>query len=128
MSIEKMIAEHPDVAGHDNVYLAKAVRHAMYCAAITNSCADACSAEKEDRTDCIRLCMDASDICAATYRVASRRAGSNEAVLRATLELCAQACDRCAEMCETMTDDHCARCAKMCRETSEDCRTAASNL
>ncbi|TFL19739.1 four-helix bundle copper-binding protein [Jannaschia formosa] len=128
MSIEKMIAEHPDVAGHDNEYLTKAVRHAMYCAAICNSCADACSAEKEDRVQCIRLCMDCSDICTATYRVATRRAGSNEAVLRATLELCAQACETCAEMCEKMQDAHCQRCAKMCRECAEDCRTAAANL
>ena len=128
MSIEKMIAEHPDVAGHENELLTKAVRHAMYCAAICNSCAGACSAEPEARTDCIRLCMDCSDICTATYRVASRRAGSNERVLRAMLEMCAQACETCAEMCAGMKDDHCQRCAKMCRECAEDCRAAADNL
>jgi hypothetical protein len=128
MSIEKMIAEHPDVAGHDNAHLTRAVRHAMYCAAICNSCADACSAEEEDRKQCIRLCMDCSDICTATYRVATRRTGSNEAIIRATLELCAQACETCAEMCESHDDAHCRRCAQMCRECAEDCRTAAQNL
>ena len=43
MSIEKMIAEHPDVvrSGNYNESLGRAVKHAMYCAAICNSCADA---------------------------------------------------------------------------------------
>ena len=73
MSIEKMISEHPDVGGDFNPALGLAVRHAMYCAAICNSCADACSAEEMDMRQCIRLCMDCSDVCEATYRVASRR-------------------------------------------------------
>ena len=128
MSIEKMISEHPDVAGHENEILGRAVRHAMYCAAICNSCADACSAEEGDRRQCIRLCMDCSDICEATYRVATRRTGSNEAILKAMLEMCATACEACAEMCEGMDDAHCKRCAQMCRECAEDCRKAAANL
>ncbi|MFO7804357.1 MAG: four-helix bundle copper-binding protein, partial [Paracoccaceae bacterium] len=60
MSIKEMINEHPDVAGHMNEPLAEAVKHAMYCAAICNSCADACGAEDGDRRDCIRSCMDCS--------------------------------------------------------------------
>ncbi|MGK7650983.1 MULTISPECIES: four-helix bundle copper-binding protein [unclassified Roseovarius] len=130
MSIEKMISEHPDVAGRLNEPLAKAVRHAMYCAAICNSCADACLAEDdvEKRVDCVRHCMDCADICAATYRVATRRTGSNQSVLRSMLELCASACDACEEMCSHHDDAHCKRCAQMCRECAEDCRTAAENL
>ena len=130
MSIEKMISEHPDVDGHLNDPLAKAVRHAMYCAAICNSCADACLAEDDPagRRDCIRKCLDCADICAATTRVASRRTGSNQEILRAMLELCAQACDDCSEMCSKHEDDHCKRCAEMCRECAEDCRTAMNNL
>ena len=130
MSIREMIAEHPDVAGHENEILGQAVRHAMYCAAIANSCADACAAEEtvKERRGCIRACSDTSDICTATYRVASRRTGSNEAILKAMLELCAEACETCAEHCGHHDDEHCARCAKMCRETAEDCRKAAQTL
>ncbi|SFG55305.1 protein of unknown function [Palleronia marisminoris] len=130
MSIKEMIAEHPDVAGHENDILGDAVRHAMYCAAICNSCADACMAEKDaaERAQCIRLCNDCSDICTMTYRVASRRTGSNEAIIRSALQLCAEACDACAEMCEMHEDAHCKRCAKMCRECARDCRKAADNL
>ena len=130
MSVQAMISEHPDVAGHENEALGMAVRHAMYAAAITNSCADACAAEENvaERRDCIRMCSDTSDICTATYRVASRRTGSNVALLKATLELCITACDACAEMCGHHDDDHCKRCAKMCRECAEDCRKALGTL
>ena len=44
MSIKEMIREHPQVGSDYNEQLAEAVKHAMYCAAICNSCADACSA------------------------------------------------------------------------------------
>lgn len=130
MSIKEMIAEHPDVAGHANEPLGEAVKHAMYCAAICNSCADACMAEADaaERAQCIRLCSDCSDICTATYRVATRRTGSNEAILKATLELCVKACEACAEMCEKHDDAHCRRCAKMCRECAEDCRKAIATF
>ena len=46
MSIIEMIREHPDVGADFNPDLAQAVKHAMYCAAICNSCADACLAEE----------------------------------------------------------------------------------
>lgn len=128
MSIEKMIAEHPDVDGDANDSLGLAVRHALYCAAICNSCADACSAEDMDMRRCIRLCSDCSDICTATYRVASRRTDENRALIAATLELCIQACETCAEECGKHDHAHCQRCAQMCRECARDCRTALDEL
>ena len=124
MSIAKMIAAHPDVAGSLNEPLALAVRHAMFCAAICNSCADACSAEKMDMRQCIRTCMDCADICDATFKVAMRRTGSNELLLQEMLQLCVTACDICAEECAKHDNDHCRRCAEMCRECARDCRAA----
>ena len=130
MSIKEMIAEHPDVAGHENDPLGEAVRHSMYCAAICNSCADACSAEQNaaERAQCIRLCSDTADICNATFRVASRRTGENEAIIRKMLDLCASACEKCAKMCEMHDDAHCKRCAKMCRECAADCKKALGTI
>lgn len=128
MSIKEMINEHPDVAGHLNEPLAEAVKHAMYCAAICNSCADACGAEEGDRRDCIRSCMDCADVCTATYRVSSRRTGRNVIVLRNMLEVCASTCEACAEHCAMHDDAHCNRCEKMCRECAADCRKAIETL
>ncbi len=130
MSIEKMISEHPDVAatGQYNEALALAVRHAMHCAAICNSCADACLAEEMEMRQCIRLCLDCSDVCTATYRVATRRTGSNPELVRATLAVCIQACELCEAECAKHDDPHCRRCARMCRESADVCRRAFETL
>ena len=129
MSIEKMIAEHPHVApSTNNESLGLAVKHAMYCAAICNSCADACVAETMDMSQCIRLCSDCADVCEATARLGLRRSGSNDAVLREMLEFCARTCDACAAECDKHDHEHCKLCAIMCRECAEDCRKAAASL
>ena len=124
MSIAKMIAAHPDVAGNLNEPLALAVRHAMFCAAICTSCADACVAEEMDMRQCVRTCLDCADVCDMVMKVATRRTGSNEVVLREALQLCITTCDLCAEECAKHDNDHCRRCAEMCRECARDCRAA----
>ncbi len=124
MSIKEMIREHPQVGADYNDELGEAVKHAMYCAAICNSCADACSAEAMAMKKCIRLCSDCSDICTATYRVASRRTTGNVAVLKALLETCIEACKACEVECSKHDTPHCKRCAQMCRECADDCRMA----
>jgi hypothetical protein len=130
MSIQKMISEHPDVvaSGHVNEPLGQAVKHAMYCSAICNSCADACLAEDMDMSQCIRLCLDCSDVCEATYRIAMRRTGGNRELIRAQLATCIKACELCEAECAKHDHDHCRRCAQMCRECAEDCRAALETL
>ena len=128
MSVRKMIALHPNVDGHVNQPLGDAVHHAMYCSKMALSCADACSAENMDMSQCIRLCLDVSDICDATARLGLRRTGSNPQILRELLELCARACDECAAECERHNHEHCKLCAQMCRECAADCRHAALSV
>jgi hypothetical protein len=128
MSISKMISAHPDVSGNLNEPLALAVRHAMFCATLCTSCADACVAEAMDMRQCIRACLDCADICDATFKVATRRTGSNEAVLKRMLETCAATCESCAEECARHEHEHCRLCAEMCRECARDCRAAADTI
>jgi hypothetical protein len=128
MSIRKMISLHPDAHEHVNQPLGDAAHHLMYCARMCLSCADACAAEKMDMTQCIRTCLDCSDICEATGKLAVRRTGHNEQVLRETLEHCARVCDACAAECENHDHEHCQLCAQMCRECAEDCRNAAASI
>ena len=128
MSIHKMIALHPDVAGNLNEALATAARHAMFCAAMCTSCADACSAERMDMRQCIRTCLDCADICAATTNIAIRRTGQNVEVLRMTLQTCIRTCELCAEECGRHDHEHCNLCAEMCRECAEDCRKALATV
>ncbi len=128
MSIKEMIREHPDVMGDSDDSLLEAVKHAMYCAAIANSCADACSAEDMDMARCIRLCSDTADVCTMAYRVASRRTDENRQLIRSVLAVCIEACEICADECARHDHAHCQRCAQMCRECAEDCRQALTDL
>lgn len=128
MSIARMIAAHPDVAGQLNEPLALAVRHAMFCAAICTSCADACSTETSDMRQCIRTCLDCADICDATFKLATRRTGANDLLVQEILQLCVTACDLCAEECARHDHEHCRLCAEMCRECGRDCRVAIDTL
>ncbi|MBA3512084.1 four-helix bundle copper-binding protein [Sphingomonas sp.] len=128
MSIRKMIALHPDVQGHVNQPLGDAVHHAMYCAKMCLSCADACSAEDMDMVQCIRTCLDCAAVCDTTATLGLRRAGSNEAVLKEMLELCARVCDACAAECDRHDHEHCRLCAQICRECGDDCRKAAVTI
>ena len=126
MSIRKMIALHPKDGG--NQALSDAVHHLMYCAKMSASCADACLAEGMDMAQCIRLCLDCSDICEATARLGLRRTGDDNQVLRELLDLCARACEACAAECERHDHEHCKLCAQICRECATDCRNAAASI
>lgn len=128
MSIEKMISEHPQVGEDYNPALGQAVKHAMYCAAICNSCADACIAEDMDMSRCIRVCLDCSDVCEATYRVAARRTSDNRQLIRTMLATCVHACEIAEGECAKHDNPHCRRCAQMCRECAEDCRRALATI
>lgn len=128
MSIEQMIAEHPDVGAGYNPTLGLAVRLTGECAAICTSCSDACSAEAMFLRQCIRTCSDCADVCAATARVAMRRTGSNRQLIRAQLAVCVKACDICSEECASHGHPHCLRCAAMCRECAAVCRDALEVL
>jgi len=127
MSIEKMMAAHPQ-AGDEVAPRALAARHAMFCAEICTSCADADTAEAMDMRQCVRTCLDCADICAATARILIRQTGSNANIARAIVETCIAACEACAEECDRHDHDHCRLCAQMCRECARDCRAALESL
>ena len=129
MSIKEMIQEHPDVGGDYNRELGDAIKHAMYGAAIINSCADACLAHKdEDRAECIRRCLDASDACTAFYRIASRRTGGNVTTIKAIGMATVLACEACHAHCSQHDDAHCKRCARICEEVIRDVKAALETM
>ena len=126
MSIKEMIQDHPQVGDDYNPQLGEAVKHAMYGAAIINSCADACLAEADaaDRAECIRRCLDASDACTAFYRMGSRRTGGNVKAIKAQGAATIVAVEQCHELCKQHEDAHCKRCATMCEEVIRDVKKA----
>jgi hypothetical protein len=131
MHAQSIISTHPDVRGDVNAVLVRCIEECFSCAQTCISCADACSGEEEARMlrQCIRLDLDCADLCIATGTLASRRTGSNEAILKAAIELCAEACRNCAEECERHGEhhEHCAICAEACRDCETACRAGAAS-
>lgn len=128
MRTKEMIATHPDVKGNTNQALLQFIDAGYECAQTCTSCADACLAEPmvDELRQCIRLNLDCAEVCVATATVANRRTGSNEAVIRQLLEVCATACRLCAEECDRHASkhDHCRICAESCRRCERACQAA----
>ncbi|WP_435361957.1 four-helix bundle copper-binding protein [Haloarchaeobius sp. DFWS5] len=85
-------------------------------------CADECAGKGEEMGECIRLCRDVADLASLHARFMVRDsdyAGDLAAV-------CADACEACADECETHDHDHCQTCATVVRECAKSCRNTAS--
>lgn len=132
MTLQALIASHPDVGGHVNPTLVEAALQAAQCALACRVCADACLAEPRAAglVQCIRLDLDCADICQATAGLAVRRAGSDDALIAEALKLCMRACAACAEECERHAEmhEHCQHCAEACRDCEAACRQALGSL
>ncbi len=79
MHVREMISAHPDVKGSVSDPLIACIEACYSSAQTCTACADGCIAEEHfaELRQCVRLCLDCADVCAATGAVASRRAGSN---------------------------------------------------
>lgn len=132
MHAREMISTHPQVRGNANDALIRCIEACYDCAQTCTTCADACLGEDQvaELVQCIRLNMDCADVCTATGSVATRRSGSNEAVIHAMLDACATACRLCAEECERHAGmhQHCRICAEACRACEDACRKARQTL
>ncbi|MBE0530564.1 MAG: four-helix bundle copper-binding protein [Rhodospirillales bacterium] len=132
MHTHEMISTHPDVKGSVNDALIRCIEECYACAQTCVSCADACLAEDsvDELKQCIRLNVDCADVCAATAKLASRRTGSNQDLLRQMIETCASACRICGEECARHADmhEHCQICADSCRSCEEACRQAVGTV
>ena len=132
MRVKEMIATHPDVQGDINAALLRCIEDCHACAQACTSCADACLAEDKvaELRQCIRFNLDCADLCLAAATLATRRTGSNETAIVATLEACATACrlcgDECAEHGAHM--EHCRICAEACRRCEQSCREAIASI
>ncbi|SFP35474.1 four-helix bundle copper-binding protein [Tranquillimonas alkanivorans] len=132
MQTREIIATHPSAQGSVSEALVRFIDEAFACAQTCTACADACLAEEKvaEMRRCIRLNLDCADICAAAGKMGSRRAGSNEPVLRATIEACAAACRACGDECSTHAEmhEHCRICAEACKRCADACDAALADI
>lgn len=132
MQVRDMISTHPDVQGSSVDALLRCIEECYSCAQTCTVCADACLAEEmvAGLRQCIRLNLDCADVCAATGAMASRRTGSNDQVLYAVIQACAEACRACGTECLRHADrhEHCRICAEACERCEGACREALGQV
>ena len=78
---------------------------------------DACADEGEGMAECIHLCRDVADIATHHARFMARDSDYSGQLA----EVCADACEACAEECEQHDHDHCQLCAEVLPECAESC-------
>ncbi|NPU13481.1 four-helix bundle copper-binding protein [Bradyrhizobium sp. 83002] len=132
MHAQQMIETHPHVRGRVDDALVRCIEECYSCAQTCTSCADACLAEDNvaELTQCIRLNLDCADVCTITGRMATRRTGSDQEMIRRMLDACAAACRFCAEECEkhARMHAHCRICAESCRRCLSACEEAGRSM
>lgn len=132
MHVQEMINTHPQVRGRANDALIRCIEECYSCAQTCTSCADACLAEDNVRSlaQCIRLNLDCADVCNITGRMATRRTGSDEEMIRRMLDACAAACRLCGDECEKHASmhEHCRICAEACRRCMNACQEAGQGM
>jgi hypothetical protein len=121
--LAELLAAHPQAKPSEA--LVRCVEECFVCVVACTSCADADLAEEdvEDLRHCIRLCLDCSDVCAATGQVLTRQTSPEPSLTRSLLEACLLACRLCAEECERHAahHEHCRLCAETCRRCEQAC-------
>lgn len=132
MRAQDMISSHPQVRGNINDALIRCIEECYACAQVCTSCADACLGEPmvQQLTQCIRLTLDCADVCNVTGRLATRRTGFDEELIRRMLHTCGAACRLCMDECERHAGqhEHCRICADACRDCMEACEIAGRSL
>lgn len=123
MQAQEMISTHPQVRGQTNDALIRCIEECYSCAQTCTSPADACLAEDMVRSLTQRLNLDCADVCNITGRLATRRTGSDEEMIRRMLDTCAAACRLCGDECDKHASkhEHCRICAAARRECMQAC-------
>lgn len=93
------------------------------CQGACNYCFNACLNEKDVMMmkECIRLDKECAEICGLTMALVA----SSSKVSKEMLQLCAKACQNCADECKKHHNDHCQECAKVCQECAKACKEYA---
>lgn len=66
------------------------------------------------------LCGECADICGLAIKLHSADSPFNTEMM----QLCSDVCEKCADACGKMNNDHCQQCAEICHECADACKNA----
>lgn len=125
-SVERMLAALPAGSRYESAALRECIEATQECAHAATACADACLDEEmvAELIGCVRVLLNAADVCAVTARVLSRATRPDRTLTSALLSSCWVACRRAREVCEEFLPihHHCQVCARACRAAERSCR------
>lgn len=123
--VQTMMRSHPTRVEIDESLLIECIDACMEAEQACTACADACLSEPNlpMLRRCIRLNLDAADVCNATARVLSRQTDTSWGLVSKVLQACIQACRDCGAECQAHADhhEHCRACADACRRCEQSC-------
>ncbi|QIN80994.1 four-helix bundle copper-binding protein (plasmid) [Rubrobacter marinus] len=130
---QQMVQTNPSQPVVEQATLVECIEACFDCAQACTACADACLGEGDVQmlARCIRLDLDCADVCDATGKILSRQTATEPAMIRATLQACAEACRLCGDECENHAQhgmQHCQACADACRRCESACKGVLSGI
>lgn len=107
---------------HNNSSYQNLLNILAQCADECDHCFDECLGN--ERTDHLERALRACRDCAKICRVTASFVASNSMFASRMVELCAEICGQCANVCENHKEEEqeCKACAKICRECEEACK------
>jgi hypothetical protein len=129
----QLLDTYPNNSRIDGAVLVAAIDALGDCVQACTADVDADLSESDDiahMVKCIRLCLNCTDICAATLGVLSRPAEWDAGVVRPLVQACVAICKSCGDECErhAPTMAHCRVCEESCRRCEKACRELLSAM
>ncbi|WP_256300802.1 four-helix bundle copper-binding protein [Haloarchaeobius salinus] len=105
----------------ENEQMAECIDNCLEAAQACEWCADECLGD-EGMEECARLCRDVADLTTLHARFMARNSNYGSQLA----QVCAEACEDCADECERHDAEHCKVCADVLRDCAETCREMAN--
>jgi len=89
------------------------------CSQACYECLDVCLNEQDinPKKNCMKILIECAKVCEMAVGLMAMNADFAEDYCK----ICATICDKCAQECKMVQDEHCQKCAQECTTCAEEC-------